>query len=74
MSDEVTWWAFDEVEHFMKAGFEAVGVPPAEAAVCANVLVAADKRGVDSHGVGRYKPIYLDRIWAGILNPKTNFE
>ena len=74
MSEDITWWAFDEVEAFMKAGFEAVGVPSEEAAVCANVLIAADKRGVDSHGVGRYKPIYLDRIWAGILNTKTNFE
>ncbi len=69
-----TWWAFDEVEKFMRDGFVAIGVPEVEAAVCADVLVAADKRGVDSHGVGRYKPIYLDRIWAGTQNPKTNFE
>jgi LDH2 family malate/lactate/ureidoglycolate dehydrogenase len=75
MDDQgVTWWAFDEVEAFMKDGFVAIGVPPAEAAVCANVLIAADKRGVDSHGVGRFKPIYLDRIWNGTLNTKTNFE
>jgi LDH2 family malate/lactate/ureidoglycolate dehydrogenase len=74
MDNNVTWWAFDEVEAFMKAGFEAVGVPAEEAAVCADVLVSADKRGVDSHGVGRFKPIYLDRIWAGTQNPKTEFE
>ncbi|SLM18910.1 Malate dehydrogenase [uncultured spirochete] len=74
MDSEVTWWKFDEVEAFMKAGFEAVGVAPEVAAVCADVLISADKRGVDSHGVGRYKPIYLDRIWAGILNPKTIFD
>ncbi len=74
MENEITWWAFSEVEAFMRAGFEAVGVPPEEAAVCADVLIAADKRGVDSHGVGRFKPIYLDRIWAGTQNVKTNFE
>jgi len=74
MDDAVTWWAFDEVESFMREGFEAIGVPPDEAAVCADVLIAADKRGVDSHGVGRYKPIYLDRIWAGTQLPRTNFE
>jgi len=74
MDAQVTWWAFDEVEEFMRAGFEAVGTPREEALVCAEVLVAADKRGVDSHGVGRYKPIYLDRIWAGTQNPRTNFE
>jgi L-2-hydroxycarboxylate dehydrogenase (NAD+) len=74
MPDTITWWAFDEVEAFMRAGFEGIGVPPNEARICANVLIAADKRGVDSHGVGRYKPIYLDRLWAGTQNPKTRFE
>jgi len=71
---ETTWWPFDEVEAFMRAGFEGIGVPSEEAAVCADVLISADKHGVDSHGVGRFKPIYLDRIWAGNQNPKTRFE
>lgn len=74
MEEQPTWWDFAEVEAFMRAGFEASGVPAEEAKVCAEVLVAADKRGVDSHGVGRYKPIYLDRIWAGTQNPTTRFE
>ncbi|MDP3178833.1 MAG: Ldh family oxidoreductase, partial [Spirochaetaceae bacterium] len=74
MGENITWWAFDEVEAFMRDGFVAIGVPKEEAAVCARVLVAADKRGVDSHGVGRYKPIYLDRIWAGTQSPTTKFE
>jgi L-2-hydroxycarboxylate dehydrogenase (NAD+) len=74
MDESITWWAFDEVEAFMRAGFEAIGVPPEEAAVCADVLISADKRGVDSHGVGRFKPIYLDRIWALTQNPVTRFE
>ena len=73
-SNDIIWWAFDEVEKFMRDGFVAIGVPKAEAADCANVLIAADKRGVDSHGVGRFKPIYLDRIWAGTQDTKTNFE
>ncbi len=71
---EVVYWDFDSVEKFMKDGFMAVGTPEEEAKVCANVLVEADKRGIDSHGVGRFKPIYLDRIWAGTQEPKTNFE
>jgi LDH2 family malate/lactate/ureidoglycolate dehydrogenase len=48
MDDTVTWWKFEEVATFMKAGFEAVGVPSEEAEVCTDVLIAADKRGVDS--------------------------
>jgi L-2-hydroxycarboxylate dehydrogenase (NAD+) len=72
--EDVVWWDFDAVESFMRDGFAAMRVPEADAAVCADVLITADKRGIDSHGVGRFKPIYIDRIRAGILNPITEFE
>ncbi len=72
--EAVVWWDFDAVERFMRDGFVAVGVPEADAAVCADVLITADKRGIDSHGVSRFKPIYVDRIRAGILSPVTQFE
>lgn len=71
---DIIWWPFEEVAAFMEAGFRAVDVPAGDAAVCADVLVAADKRGVDTHGVGRFKPIYLDRILAGTQNPVTRFD
>jgi LDH2 family malate/lactate/ureidoglycolate dehydrogenase len=58
----------------MKDVFIKVGVPPQDAAVCAEILIESDKRGIDSHGVGRFKPIYIDRIKDGIQNPVTNFE
>jgi LDH2 family malate/lactate/ureidoglycolate dehydrogenase len=74
VDENITWWGFDEVEKFMFDGFKAIGVPAEEAKICANVLIEADKRGIDSHGVGRFKPIYLDRIWAGTQDPKTNLE
>ena len=45
-----------------------------DAKVVSEVLIAADKRGIDSHGVNRLKPIYIDRIRDGILNPVTNME
>ena len=32
------------------------------------------KAGIESHGCNRFKPIYIDRIRDGILNPKTEFE
>ncbi len=75
MADEkVTWWAFDEVEKFMTTAFVKMGVPEGDAKICSNVLIEADKRGVDSHGVGRFKPIYLDRMWAGTQNARTDVE
>ena len=47
----------------------AYGVPEKEARISADVLIEADKRGIDSHGIGRLKPIYCDRIDQGILWP-----
>jgi hypothetical protein len=46
---------FDYLETFMKECFLAAGVPDKEAGISANVLIEADKRGIDSHGIGRLK-------------------
>ena len=72
--DETVYAAFEEMHEFMRKTFMAAGVPAADAAICADVLIESDKRGIDSHGVGRFKPIYLDRIKEGIQFVKTNFE
>lgn len=66
--------SFDRMEQFMTQAFTAIGVPPQDAKTCAAVLIESDKRGIDSHGVGRFKPIYIDRINEGIQNVVTNFE
>ncbi|MDR1815725.1 MAG: Ldh family oxidoreductase [Clostridiales Family XIII bacterium] len=52
----------------------ASGVPRADAEVCADVLIESDRRGIESHGVNRFKPIYIDRIKIGIQKPVTEFE
>ncbi|WP_010255706.1 Ldh family oxidoreductase [Treponema primitia] len=74
MAQNTVYESFDKMEAFMKDVFVKVGVPAADAAVCAEVLIESDKRGIDSHGVGRFKPIYIDRIKEGIQFPLTNFE
>jgi L-2-hydroxycarboxylate dehydrogenase (NAD+) len=74
MGEGACWISFDIMERFMIDVFKGLGVPPDEAAVCADVLIAADKRGIDSHGIGRLKPIYYDRINLGIQFPETEFE
>ena len=68
------WVKFDVMERFMRDVFTGIGVPKADAAVCAEVLITADKLGIDSHGVSRLKPIYYDRIRQGIQRPLTKFE
>lgn len=65
---------FDYLETFMVDSFLAIGVPEREARICADVLIESDKRGIDSHGVGRLKPIYFDRIKKGILKPYAPIE
>ena len=74
MTEERTWVPFDLLEAFMVDVFKGVGVPEAEAMICADVLITADKRGIDSHGVGRLKTIYYDRIVKGTQEPVTDFE
>jgi len=74
VTEDRTWVPFDLLEAFMVDVFKGVGVPEAEARICADVLITADKRGIDSHGVGRLKTIYYDRIVKGTQEPVTDFE
>ena len=62
------------ITSFVTDTFIGYGIPDEDAKICADVLLESDKRGIESHGVNRFKPIYLDRIKAGIQNPVTNFE
>ena len=62
------------ITNFVVDSFVGYGIPREDAEICADVLLESDKRGIESHGVNRFKPIYLDRIKAGIQNPVTNFE
>ena len=74
MSEKSHWISFNTMEQFMVDVFMGVGVPEEDAKICADVLITSDKRGIDSHGIGRLKPIYVDRINEGIINPVTNLE
>ena len=69
------WIDFNTMERFMVDVFKGIGVPDADARVCSEVLITADKRGIDSHGIGRLKPIYYDRIVHDkIQKPVTELE
>ncbi|MDL2237508.1 Ldh family oxidoreductase [Christensenellaceae bacterium OttesenSCG-928-K19] len=65
---------WDMVGGFMKDTFMAVGVPEGDAMICADVLMESDRRGIESHGCNRFKPIYIDRINDGIQNPVTKID
>lgn len=59
---------------FMTDAFVGYGVPLDDARICTEVLLEADRRGIESHGCNRFKPIYLDRIRKGTLKPTTELE
>ncbi len=59
---------------FLTDAFVGYGVPRDDAAICADVLLESDRRGIESHGCNRFKPIYIDRIKNGTLLPTTDLE
>ncbi|KAI1209154.1 putative malate/L-lactate dehydrogenase [Annulohypoxylon truncatum] len=56
-----------EARKFIEAVLTGNGVPASNAAVVAKCLVAADLRGVDTHGINRI-PSYMARVRAGVLD------
>jgi L-2-hydroxycarboxylate dehydrogenase (NAD+) len=59
MSDR--FFTYDQLFHFSKNVFIKIGCSEADAAMAAKVLVSADVRGIDSHGVARL--IGYVRLW-----------
>ncbi len=59
---------------FVATVLEKAGVPAEDAATVADVLIAADLRGVESHGVARLESYYVSRIRAGQLDPKPELK
>jgi LDH2 family malate/lactate/ureidoglycolate dehydrogenase len=65
------FFSYDRLHTFTGKIFLAMGVPEPDAALATNVLLSADLRGVDSHGVARLSG-YV-RLWdAGRVNPRPN--
>jgi len=58
---------------FVGRTFAAAGVPEADAKILAELMVEADLRGSDTHGVIRL-PLYVRRIRAGGVNSKPNIR
>lgn len=66
-------FTYQQLKVFAKRVFEAMGCPAADARKAAEVLLSADLRGVDSHGVARLSG-YV-RLWkAGRVNPSPQIK
>ena len=58
---------------FVARVFEGLGMPEADAAMEAEVLVWANLRGIDSHGVQRVGE-YAARVDQGVMNPRPDIR
>ncbi len=63
----------EDLKRFVIEVFVCAGMARPDAEISADVLVTADLRGVESHGVSRLR-FYYDGLKAGRHTPQTNFE
>jgi len=70
---EITYVPAEVLQRFAEEVFVSVGTPPEDARICAEVLLASDRRGIESHGIGRLK-VYYERIRAGVQIVETEIE
>jgi L-2-hydroxycarboxylate dehydrogenase (NAD+) len=61
------------LREFTTRVFQSTGVPDDDARLAADVLLAADLRGIDSHGVARLRT-YVELLRAGRINPRPTLR
>jgi len=71
---EPVWVPFSILEPFVVDVFKSIGVPQVDAETCMDVLLDADRKGLDTHGVNRLKPVYYDRVLNGLQKPVTELD
>ncbi len=64
---------WEALQAFTQEVFTRVGMPPEDAAIEAELLVWANLRGVDSHGVLRI-PWYVELVDKGQMNPRPKIQ
>jgi len=66
----------EKLVRFVQTAFEKLGVPSADAQIAADALVAADLRGVDTHGVIRFSPHawYVKWLTEGSMTARPNIR
>jgi L-2-hydroxycarboxylate dehydrogenase (NAD+) len=57
------------LERFVSAAFRKVGVSTSDADLAAKILVDADLRGIDSHGVLNLPATYIQGLRTGVIKP-----
>lgn len=60
-----------DLKDYVVRFFTRLNVPPEDAKIAADVLISADLRGVDSHGIIRLNSYYGDRLRVGWIDANS---
>jgi L-2-hydroxycarboxylate dehydrogenase (NAD+) len=63
-----------KLEAFVSSAFQKAGVPPSDADLTAHMLVDADLRGIETHGIMNLHGTYIRRLLDGKVNPKAEVK
>jgi len=74
MSKDVEWVQLSQLRPYVHDVFKGMGLPAEDAETCTDVLLDADLKGLDTHGVNRLKPVYYDRVKKGLQSPITRLD
>lgn len=74
MTDERVLVSADRLRGAVSKVFRACGVPSGDAHTAADCLVAADVRGVESHGVSNLVAVYVAGLRNGHIEPRPNLD
>jgi L-2-hydroxycarboxylate dehydrogenase (NAD+) len=64
----------DALRAFTSELFQRLGLPADDAAIASDVLVRADLRGVETHGIRNLQKNYVDHFRAGRANPRPQIR
>ncbi len=71
MSSKIFSW--NDLFDFSKALFRTLGLEEEGAKIVSHILLEANFRGIDSHGIARI-PIYAKRLNKGLINPHPELK
>lgn len=64
----------DDERAYIELALRTVGVDARQSRDVADVLLAADIRGIESHGIARLRWFYVDRIRLGTINKAPSYH
>src|SRR5438552_15526935 len=73
-ADEAIYVRAEPLTATVTALLESTGMPREDAVLAADVLVRADLRGVDTHGVSNMLRVYIERLKSGSYKPRPQMR